>query len=340
MMRFPDSSRFRGERMSKRQSVAMLERRRDEAWQRVKRHASLHSIIVIVLGIVLCGGDWIFAQAESRQTQPNRSVAGPANSPTVTSTSTQEGEGSNPAPFNVDVEQMVSPGGLSSTLKLMMLMTVLSLAPSILIMTTCFIRFVIVLGLLRQALGTQQLPPNQVIISLCLFMTLLVMGPVWREAYNDGIRPYTDPQPGDAQVDLATATQRTIGPLRGFMSDQIEKAGNSDAIWMFVEFQRPAPGSPGAEEFQLPSSYDEVDLTVLLPAYMLSEIKTAFVIGFQLYLPFLIIDMVIASVLISMGMMMLPPVLISLPFKLLLFVLIDGWYLTVGMLLESVRPFG
>ncbi len=327
--------------MSKRQSVDMLQRRRDEAWDRVKRHASLQSIVVIVLGLFFCGGDWIFAQTESRQqTQPNLAVLAPSNSTTVVSNSKQGDEQSIPAPFNVDVEQMVSPGGLSSTLKLMMLMTVLSLPPSILIMTICFIRFVLVLGLLRQALGTQQLPPNQVIISLCLFLTLLVMGPVWREAYNEGIRPYTDPQPGETQIDLATATQRTIGPIRGFMSDQIEKAENSDAIWMFVEFQRPAPGSPEAEEYQLPTSYDEVDLTVLLPAYMLSEIKTAFVIGFQLYLPFLIIDMVIASVLISMGMMMLPPVLISLPFKLLLFVLIDGWYLTVGMLLQSVRPFG
>jgi flagellar biosynthetic protein FliP len=319
----------------------MLQRRREQAWQRVKRHASLQSIIVIVLGIVFCGGDWIFAQTGSRQqTQSNGIVRDQSNSTADASTTTQGDEGSTPVPFGVDVEQMVSPGGLSSTLKLMMLMTVLSLAPSILIMTTCFVRFVIVLGLLRQALGTQQLPPNQVIVSLCLFLTLLVMGPVWRQAYNEGIRPYTDPQPGEVQVDLATATQRTIAPIRGFMSDQIEKAENSDAIWMLAEFQRPAPGSPGAEEFQLPTTYDEVDLTVLLPAYMLSEIKTAFVIGFQLYLPFLIIDMVIASVLISMGMMMLPPVLISLPFKLLLFVLIDGWYLTVGMLLESVRPFG
>lgn len=327
--------------MADRKTVARLQSRRDDAWRRLKRHASFHSILVIVVGLVCCGGDWIFAQTESRRlASPNGTAQFPSASTTDIAAAPTTAAPGTAGPLNMDVEQMVSPSGLSSTLKLMLLLTVLSLAPSILIMTTCFIRFVIVLGLLRQALGTQQLPPNQVIISLCLFLTLLVMGPVWRDAYNNGIRPYTDPQPGESKIDLATATQRTVGPLRGFMSDQIEKAKNSDAIWMFVEFQKPAPGTPEAETYQAPSSYDEVDLTVLLPAYMLSEVKTAFVIGFQLYLPFLIIDMVVASVLISMGMMMLPPVLISLPFKLLLFILIDGWYLTVGMLLESVRPFG
>jgi flagellar biosynthetic protein FliP len=223
---------------------------------------------------------------------------------------------------------------MTSTLKIMLLLTVLSLAPSILIMTTCFIRFVIVLGLLRQALGTQQLPPNQVIVSLCLFLTLMVMAPVWQQAYEQGIRPYTSAQPGEQQPTLEEAFQNTVQPLRQFMSEQIHKSDNGDAVWLFLEFRNPE----GAEA--APQNYDDVPLTVLLPAYMLSELKTAFVIGFQIYLPFLVIDMVVSSVLISMGMMMLPPVLISLPFKLLLFVLIDGWFLTVGMLLESVRPFG
>jgi len=246
----------------------------------------------------------------------------------------------NSTPLNLDVDQMMSPEGLSSTLKIMLLLTVLSLAPSILIMTTCFIRFIIVLGLLRQALGTQQLPPNQVIISLCLFLTFMVMAPVWQQSYEGGIRPYTSPQAGEEQPNLQTALQNSAAPLRGFMSDQIEMTGNSDAIWMFLEFQQPSPDSPAGQNYKPPDSYNDVSFSVLLPAYMLSELKTAFVIGFQIYLPFLIIDMVVASVLISMGMMMLPPVLISLPFKLLLFVLIDGWYLTVGMLLESVRPLG
>lgn len=243
-------------------------------------------------------------------------------------------------PAGIDVDHMLSPGGVTSTLKLMLLFTVLSLAPSILIMSTCFIRFVIVLGLLRQALGTQQLPPNQVLVSLSLFLTFLVMAPVWRRAYDEGIRPYTQPEPGQSTPSLQTAFQNTLRPLRNFMGDQIENTGNSDAVWLFLDFQRPRPDSEAARQYHAPQSYNDVPLSVLLPAYMLSELKTAFIIGFQIYLPFLIIDMVVASVLTSMGMMMLPPVLISLPFKLLLFVLIDGWFLTVGMLLESVHPFG
>jgi len=238
----------------------------------------------------------------------------------------------------VDVDEILSPGGLTSTLKVMLLLTVLSLAPSILIMTTCFIRFVIVLGLLRQALGTQQLPPNQVIVSLCLFLTFMVMSPVWHQAYESGIKPYSDGR----QPSLQVAFEETARPLRRFMSDQIEAGDNSDAIWMFLDFQQSEGADQPSALFQDPDNptYDELPLTVLLPAFMLSELKTAFVIGFQVYLPFLVIDMVVSSVLISMGMMMLPPVLISLPFKLLLFVMVDGWVLTVGMLLQTVRPFG
>ncbi|WP_232103645.1 flagellar type III secretion system pore protein FliP [Gimesia algae] len=242
-------------------------------------------------------------------------------------------------PEMLDVEQMTSPQGLNSTLKLFLLLTILSLAPSILIMTTSFIRFVIVFGLLRQALGTQQLPPNQVLTSLSLFLTIMVMAPIWEKAYDEGIVPYTN-QTQQAPVSLEVAFQKTVAPLRKFMSDQIELTGNSDTVWMFLDYQQPLPGSPGAESYQAPKDYDDVPLTVLLPAYMLSEVKTAFLIGFQLYLPFIVIDMVISSILISMGMMMLPPVLISLPFKILLFVLIDGWLLTVGMLLESIRAVG
>lgn len=241
-------------------------------------------------------------------------------------------------PAGVDTDQLLSPGGLSSTLRIMLMLTVLSLAPSILIMTTCFIRFVIVLGLLRQALGTQQLPPNQVIVSLCLFLTFLIMAPVWKQAYNEGIRPYTSPEPGQQATTLDQAFHSTLLPIRRFMIDQIERTNNGDAVWMFIEFQRPDPDSPEGRDYVPPENYEDVDTVVLLPAYMMSELKTAFVIGFQLYLPFVVIDMVISSVLISMGMMMLPPILVSLPFKLLLFVLIDGWYLTVGMLLESVSP--
>lgn len=247
-----------------------------------------------------------------------------------------------PAPLlpgvpNLNVDQFVSPQGLSSSLNVWLVVTVLSLAPAILMMSTCFVRFIVVLSLLRQALGTQSLPPNQVLMGLSLLLTLMVMAPVWNESYQQGIRPYTDPSPGAMRPSFPVVFENTVRPLRRFMSQQIDKAHNPDAVWMFIEYQRPAEDSPEAESWHEPETYDEVPLTVLLPAYLLSELKTAFLIGFQIYLPFLIIDLVVASVLMSMGMSMLQPTQISLPFKLLLFVLIDGWTLTVGMLIESVR---
>jgi flagellar biosynthetic protein FliP len=223
-------------------------------------------------------------------------------------------------------EQWTSPEGLSSALQVMLLLTVISLAPAILLMTTCFVRIIVVLGLLRQALGTQQLPPSQVITSIALFLTLLLMTPVWKKVYDDAIVPYTE-----RKISLDAAWQAGISPIRRFMSEQIDRTENMADVWLFYRYM--PEGTPE------PSTYDDVPLQVLLPAYMLSELKTAFLIGFQIYLPFLVLDIVIASVTISMGMMMLPPVLISLPFKLLLFVLVDGWHLVVEMLLQSFQPF-
>ena len=223
-------------------------------------------------------------------------------------------------------ESWTSRERLSSTLQVMLLLTVLSLAPAILLMTTSFVRIVVVLGLLRQAIGAQQLPPSQVITTLALFMTLLVMGPTWTEVYQQSIRPYTRGEITDPE----TAWNAGVVPLKRFMSRQIDVAGNSDDVWLFYDH---LPESQ--KSVKPPETYEEVPLTVLLPAFMLSELKVAFLIGFQIYLPFLILDLVVSSVTISMGMMMLPPVMISLPLKLLLFVLVDGWTLVVGMLLES-----
>jgi flagellar biosynthesis protein FliP len=226
-----------------------------------------------------------------------------------------------------DPQSWTTPQGLSSALQIMILLTVLSLAPAVLMMTTSFVRIIVVFGLLRQALGTQQLPPSQVLTSLALFMTLLIMTPVWTEVYDDAIGPYTR---GEAGMTLERTWQQGVQPIRRFMVQQIDMANNADDIWLFHDYLR--PDGPPLE------SYDDVPLQVLLPAYMLSELKTAFLIGFQIYLPFLILDLVIASVTISTGMLMLPPVIISLPFKLLLFVLVDGWRLVVSMLLESFGP--
>jgi len=243
-------------------------------------------------------------------------------------------------PFGINPDQMLSPEGLTPTLKIMVLMTLLSLAPSILIMTTSFIRFVIVFGLLRQALGTQQLPPTQVITSLSLFMTMFVMMPVWQQAYEEGLAPYIDKQPipnlQPGENVQKRVFENTIHPIRRFMSHQIHAADGDDVVWMLIDYRRPNPASRAGQAWQEPENLDDVESSILVTAFMLTELKAAFLIGFQIFLPFLIVDLVVATILTGMGMMMLPPTLISLPFKVLLFVLIDGWTLTVEMLLQSV----
>ncbi len=215
-------------------------------------------------------------------------------------------------------------GGLSATLSVLILITVLSLAPSLVIMCTSFTRIVIVLALLRQAIGTQSLPPAQVITGLGLFMTLLIMAPTLDRLNDEVIQPV---QRGE--IDQLVAWQRARQPLRDFMFAQIDHAGNHGDIYMMLNYR----GIDTSQPQMLTRS--DVDMISLVPAFMLSELKVAFLMGFRLYLPFLIIDMVVSSVLISMGMLMLPPVLISLPFKLLLFVLVDGWRLVAGNLLNS-----
>jgi flagellar biosynthetic protein FliP len=240
------------------------------------------------------------------------------------------------APAGWQPDQMVSPSGLSGTLNTLLMLTVISIVPSILILTTCFVRFSIVLGLLRQALGTQQLPPNQVLMGLSFFLTVLVMWPVWQESYTKGIKPYTQPAAGQPVIGFEDAFANTAQPLRRFMSDQIDRLGNQETVFMFLDYQRGGASTADTSERRI-ETYDDVPLPVLLPAYLLSELKAAFVIGFQIYLPFVIIDLVVAAVLVGMGLSMTPPTMISLPFKLLLFVLIDGWQLIVGMMLDSVR---
>jgi flagellar biosynthesis protein FliP len=222
----------------------------------------------------------------------------------------------------------LSPQGLSSSLQILLLLTVLSLAPAILLMTTCYVRIIVVFGLLKQAMGAQQLPPSQVITSIALFITIFVMSPVWTQVYKESIEPYT--QEG-SKMTATEAWERGVEPIHRFMSRQIDMAGNHDDVLLF--YSRYAPDGPE------PKYMSDVPLQVLLPAYMLSELKTAFLMGFKIYLPFLILDIVIASVTVSMGMMMLPPAMISMPFKLMLFVLVDGWRLVVQMLLDSFGTF-
>ena len=220
--------------------------------------------------------------------------------------------------LDIQMEAMDSPEEVSTGLQILALLTVLSLAPAILVLMTSFTRVVVVLGFLRQALGTQQTPPNQVLIGLALFLTLFIMAPVWQEMDEKALGPYLD-----NRISMTEAGQRAIKPIRAFM---VKQAGD-DEIRLFMDL---------AEEDK-PENVADVPLRSIIPAFVISELKTAFEIGFIIYIPFLIVDMVVASVLMSMGMMMLPPVMISLPMKLILFVLVDGWYLVVGSLVESFR---
>lgn len=313
--------------------------------------SSRQQLIAIANRLLLLAFAWLTlctAAANSVQAQdlgratPLQPISTGASDSTALETPTGVAEEASVFPQGFDPDKMLSPQGLTPTLKILILLTLISLAPSLVIMTTCFVRMIVVLGLLRQALGTQQLPPNQVLVSLSLFMTIMIMWPVWQESYRAGVQPYsssTYETTADQEEGLQLALERSLEPIRNFMSDQIYRTGNENAVWMFIDYQKPAEGTAAAETWTEPQSFADVPTTVLIPAFMMSELKTAFVIGFQIYLPFIIIDMVIASILISMGMMMLPPVLISLPFKLLLFVLVDGWYLTVEMLLQSVQPY-
>jgi len=195
-------------------------------------------------------------------------------------------------------------------------------------MTTCYVRVIVVLTLLKQAFGAQQLPPTQVLTALSLFVTLLIMTPVWQEVKNEAIDPYTQTENG---ISWEEAWTRGIAPVKTFMAKQIEAAGNAESIAVFYKYV------PEYSE-AAPTSAQEVPINVLLPAFMVSELKVAFLLGFQIFLPFLVLDLVVSSVTVSTGMLMLPPTMVSFPLKLILFVLVDGWNLVVGMLLQSFLP--
>ena len=201
---------------------------------------------------------------------------------------------------------------------------VASLAPAVLLMTTCFVRMSIVLALVRQGLGTAQLPSNQILTSLALFLSALVMWPVWTAAYRDGIEPYQE-----GRIELSAAYDRGSLPVRRWMAAQIEQAGNRDTMLFFLARHPSAPARV--------ATYDDVPVETLLPAFLVSELKTAFAIGFRILLPFLVLDVLVATLVVSTGLMMLPPTLVSLPLKLLVFVAADGWSLVVRSLLDGVR---
>ena len=220
--------------------------------------------------------------------------------------------------INIDVGTSENPQEVSSTLQVIGLLTILTIAPGILIMTTSFVRIVVVIGFLRNALATQNVPPNQVILGLAMFMTFYIMAPYWSVANEQGIQPYLA-----GEISQEEAIEKTIEPIREFMFKQTRESD----LALFVNLS----------ESERPETQDEVSTFVLIPAFMISELKTGFQIGFMIYVPFIVIDMIVATTLMSMGMMMLPPVMISMPFKILLFVMIDGWHLLIDSLIVSFR---
>ncbi len=219
---------------------------------------------------------------------------------------------------NLSLSAPASPEQLVNSLNVLVALTILVLAPSIIMVMTSFIRLVVVFSFLRQALGTQQMPPSQLMVSLALILTFFIMQPVGEKAYNAGIKPYIQ-----KKIGYEEAFNRSVKPFKEFM---IRNTREKDLALFFR-----------IRKLKNPKNIDDVPLMVAIPAFMISELKTAFEIGFLLYMPFLVIDMVVSSVLMSMGMMMLPPVMISMPFKLLIFVLVDGWNLLVGNLVGSFK---
>jgi flagellar biosynthetic protein FliP len=218
--------------------------------------------------------------------------------------------------LNIDLG--TGAGLTERVVQLVGLLTVLSLAPSIVIMTTSFVRIIVVLSLLRTAMGLQQSPPNAVLISLALFLTAIIMGPTFQQSYDEGVRPLLN-----QEMELPAAFDASTGPVKAFMLRQVDP----DDLALFVRLS----------EIPKPATAADTPIRVVTPAFMISELKRAFEIGFLLFVPFLVIDLVVASVLMSMGMMMLPPVVVSLPFKLIFFVLVDGWRLVAGSLVESFQ---
>ncbi len=218
--------------------------------------------------------------------------------------------------ISIGVGESTNPSDLVKTLQIVFLLTILTLAPSILVLMTSFTRIVIVLHFLRQALGTQQMPPSQVVVGLSLFLTFFVMSPVIKQINNTALQPYLK-----KEISQKEAFNKALIPLRKFMLKQTRKKD----LALFISLS----------QNKKPKNISEVSTLTIIPAFVISELKTAFQMGFLIYIPFLILDMVVASVLLSMGMMMLPPVMVSLPFKLMLFVLADGWNLLVGSLIKS-----
>ena len=279
----------------------------------MKKHSKLFISVpsVIIIALLIVGILVLF---------PGTKVQAQSLQDTVTTTT--EGSGNNlrgslgPLDFTLNTDEDAK--GLSSTLQILMVLTVISIAPSILIMVTSFTRIIIVLHFVRAAIGTTTTPPNQVLVGLALFLTLFIMSPVFTQINTNAIEPLSK-----GTITQEEAFDTGIAPIRSFMIDQLK--GNEKDIRLFMDIAK----------IDKVETVDDIPITVLIPAFIISELRKAFIIGFLIYIPFIVIDMVVASTLMSMGMMMLPPTMISMPFKILLFILADGWNLVIGELVQT-----
>lgn len=266
-------------------------------------------VMVTLAGSVICVNAWKVYAAPTDTNSGQEANDG--NDPTA-----KEEQDTTPFSLGIDLNTSADTGTLSGTLQIVILLTILSIAPSILIMVTSFTRIIVVLHFVRQALGTATSPPNQVLVGLALFLTLFIMSPVFTQVYDDAIKPMEA-----GTITSKEAYEAGIEPIREFML----KNTNKKDLKLFIEMS----------DVEVTDSYDDIPTTTLIPAFITSELRAAFIIGFLIYIPFIVIDMVVASTLMSMGMMMLPPTTISAPFKILLFVLVDGWDLVIGNLVQT-----
>ncbi len=283
----------------------------------VKKHLrSMQGIIRILF--VICILTFIFATPvyAAGVGNNNNTANTAAGENTDTNDDSDVGLNGNIGPFQFNLDTGSKDGGLTSTLQILVVLTLITLAPSILIMVTSFTRILIVLHFVRSALGTQTTPPNQVLIGLALFLTFFIMSPVFTQINNDAIKPLSS-----GEITQEEALKAGTAPIREFMLDQVKPKD----LKLFMDIAQIGPVD----------SMDKIPTTVIIPAFIISELRIAFIIGFVIYIPFIVIDMVVASTLMSMGMMMLPPTTISMPFKILLFILADGWGLIIGELVKT-----
>lgn len=270
------------------------------------RRTICNMVLIIVIAVLILA----FADAKP-------AYAAEVGVPAVEDTGSTQGVRGALGPLEFSLNTGEDEKGLASTLQMLMVLTVISLAPSILIMVTSFTRIIVVLHFVRSALGTQTTPPNQVLIGLALFITMFIMSPVITKVNNEAIKPLSA-----GEITQEEAWQAGIAPVRTFMLEQMDDAKD---LKLFLDIA-------GISEVKTP---EDIPITVVIPAFLISELRKAFIIGFLIYIPFIIIDMVVASTLMSMGMMMLPPTMISLPFKILLFIIADGWNLIIGQLVKT-----